>query len=352
MVLFSCIVSFAITLFCISWLRPLAIRVGLVDVPSYRKQHRGHVPLIGGLAMFCGFLSGLLTLPISLQNFRSFIAANALLVFVGLLDDFKELSARMRFLAQIGATCLMFFWGDVGLHHLGNLFFYKNIVLNHLSLIVTSVAVLGIINAVNMTDGIDGLAGLLALIQLFWLTLLALITAQWITVPILLLFIASLLAFLCFNFPFSLKQAKIFMGDAGSTLLGFVLVWFLINLSQTTEISPVTMLWIMAVPLFDTTRMIIYRMRAHKPVCTPDRAHLHHLLLGIGLSVNQVVMIIGGMSVLSGLVGLFGFFLNISESILFLSFLTTFGLYYVSVDRLSDYLAQYEAAPRNVFIEK
>lgn len=109
--LFSASIAFFVTLLCIFLLKPLALRLGLVDVPNDRKHHQYHTPLIGGLAMFMGFLAALLTLPISLQHYRSFIAGSALLVFVGLLDDFHELSPRSRFFAQIFALLLMYFWG-------------------------------------------------------------------------------------------------------------------------------------------------------------------------------------------------------------------------------------------------
>ena len=142
---------FCITVFCILLLRPLALRLGLIDTPDIRKQHQGNIPLIGGLAMLMGLLVGLLTLPISLQKYRSFIAGSALLVFVGLLDDFQELSAKSRFFAQIVAVLLMIFWGKNYIAHLGNLIFLKDIYLGHyISLIVTLIAGLGIINAINI----------------------------------------------------------------------------------------------------------------------------------------------------------------------------------------------------------
>ena len=119
--LLSAGLCFCITVFCILLLRPLALRLGLIDAPDIRKQHQGNIPLIGGLAMLMGLLAGLLTLPISLQNYRSFIAGLALLVFVGFLDDFQELSAKSRFFAQIVAVLLMIFWGKNYISHLGNL---------------------------------------------------------------------------------------------------------------------------------------------------------------------------------------------------------------------------------------
>src|SRR5690349_200444 len=109
------LVAFFTTIGCIWLLRPLAIRLDLVDSPGGRKQHAGHIPLVGGLAMFLGFLFSLLTLPISLTDYRPLLAGCSLLVFIGILDDFHELPARARFAAQIAAALLMTAWGNVSI---------------------------------------------------------------------------------------------------------------------------------------------------------------------------------------------------------------------------------------------
>ncbi len=335
--LFSAFIAFLITLFCILLLKPLALRLSLVDAPNSRKHHQGDIPLIGGLAMFIGFLAGLLTLPISLQHFRSFIAGSALLVFVGLLDDFHELSPKSRFLSQILALLLMFFWGGIKLTHLGNLFFYREIGLSIYSLPVTVFAGLGVINAINMTDGIDGLAGILVLTELILLICCALISNQIIAVYILLLIISAILAFLCLNFSLPGRvHAHVFMGDAGSMFLGFSLVWFLIELSQAGShaITPVTMLWIMSLPLFDTTAVMLYRVSKKKSIFSSDRQHLHHLLTGLNLSAAQISLILGSINLVLGTIGLLTYYQQLAEGILFIGFLMLFVLYFISVTYL------------------
>ncbi len=337
MYLFSAFIAFFITLSCIFLLKPLALRLGLVDAPNSRKQHQGDIPLIGGLAMFIGFLAALLTLPISLQYYRSFIAGSALLVFVGLLDDFHELSPKSRFVAQIFALLLMFFWGGIKLTHLGNLIFYREIGLGIYSLPVTIIAGLGIINAINMTDGIDGLAGTLVLIELLLLIYCAITNGQISAVPILLVVIATVLAFLCLNFRWpSRLHAQVFMGDAGSMFLGFVLVWFLIDLSQTGAqiITPVTMLWIMILPLFDTTAVMLYRVSKKKSIFSSDRQHLHHLLVGFNFSALQICLVLGGINLVLGSLGLLAYYYQLAEGILFISFLILFVLYFISITYL------------------
>lgn len=327
---------FCITVICVVLLRPLALRLGLIDTPDIRKHHQGNIPLIGGLAMLMGLLVGLLTLPISLQQYRSFIAGSALLVFVGLLDDFRELSPKSRFFAQIAAVLLMIFWGNVYITHLGNLIFFKDIYLGHYtSLIVTLIAGLGIINAINMIDGVDGLAGTVVLMELILLIFGAMITQRFSAAMVLLLLEASVLGFLWFNFPFlGRTRAQIFMGDAGSMLLGFSLVWFLIELSQSNfrPITSVTMLWIMSVPLFDATAVMLYRLIKGQSVVFSDRQHGHHLLLASNFSPLQINLLLGSTNFVLGLVGLCAFYYQISESMMFISFLMLFVIYFFTVN--------------------
>lgn len=333
---FSILITFSITVLCVFLLRPLALRIGLIDIPNIRKQHQGNIPLIGGLAMLLGLLAGLLTLPISLQHYRSFIAGSALLVFVGLFDDFRELSPKSRFFAQITAVLLMIFWGKVYITHLGNLIFFKDIYLGHYtSLIVTLIAGLGIINTINMIDGVDGLAGTLVLVELLLLIYGAMTTQHFSAAILLLLLIAGVLGFLWFNFPFPGRaHAQIFMGDAGSMLLGFALVWFLIELSQSHfhAITPVTMLWIMSVPLFDATAVMLYRLIKGQSVIFSDRQHGHYLLLALNFSPLQINILFGSANFVLGLMGLCAFYYHFNDSLMFISFLIFFIFYFLAVN--------------------
>ncbi|MEE8286845.1 MAG: MraY family glycosyltransferase, partial [Gammaproteobacteria bacterium] len=151
-------------------LRPMAKRVGLVDEPGGRKPHQGSVPLIGGVAMFCGFSLAALTLDMGLTAYRSFFAAAAILVVVGLLDDMHELSSRARFGAQILAAVLMAYWGGVVLGDLGGLASGgASFALSGWEIVFTVFCTVGVINALNMSDGVDGLAGGLSLVAVLGL---------------------------------------------------------------------------------------------------------------------------------------------------------------------------------------
>lgn len=328
--LFAVAMAFCITMTCIWLLIPLALRLKLVDSPGGRKQHEGHVPLIGGMAMFIGLLFSLLVLPLSLLEYRSFIAGLALLVFVGVLDDFHELTPRVRLISQVIAGLLMAAWGKVRLEDLGSLFFHADIMLYDWALPLTVVAVVGLINAVNMTDGLDGLGGGLALVEVGILLLLTTHAGQGDIAHVLCLVFAVILGFLVFNFPwFGLKGAKVFMGDAGSMFLGFILVWFSVKLSQQPIhiVSPVIMLWVMAIPVFDTAGVMLYRLLNKRSVFAADREHLHYRIYDMGFNSAQTTLIICSISLILGLTGLMGHHLRMPDGVMFFSFLGAFALY-------------------------
>lgn len=325
--LLSPLIAFAMTIAGIVLLKPLAIRLGLVDKPGGRKLHHGNIPLIGGIALFFGLGFSLLTLNISLSNYRCFIAGCVLLVLSGVLDDFHELTPRARLLVQFIVAVLMVTWGNQVLFSLGDLFSLGNISLNYLGYPITVIAVLAVVNAVNMTDGADGLAGTIGWIEIAFLAWIAHRAGQVMDVQILYLILAALFAFLCFNFPL-FQKAKIFMGDSGSMMLGFILVWFSVGLSQVSGAAhPVTFLWILAVPLWDISSVVIRRLLKGYSPFKADRGHLHHYLLEKGYSSLHVTVIIGALSAALGLIGMMGEICGIPESLMFASFLGIFAVY-------------------------
>lgn len=278
----------------------------------------------------------MLTLPISLSNYRSFIASSVLLMATGLLDDFHELSTPARFGLQICAALLMTAWGGVIVTYLGNILFTGNILLHNWSLPFTVIAVVGVINAVNMTDGVDGLAASLALTEFILLCYLSLHARFIIDAQIILLVIAALIAFLIFNFRVpGRNHALIFMGDAGSMVLGFILVWFCVKLIQLPypAAQPVTMLWILALPLWDLSNVMIYRVSKLRSPFTPDRSHFHHFLLHRGFNSTQTALIMCALAFTLGFVGIAAEHFAISEGIRFVGFLLLFVVYLMIVRR-------------------
>jgi UDP-GlcNAc:undecaprenyl-phosphate GlcNAc-1-phosphate transferase len=306
-------------------LRPLAFRIGLVDKPGGRKLHEGEIPLIGGICLFLGFTFALLCLPLSLRSYGSYFAGCTLLVVIGFLDDYQELSVNVKLLSQIIAALLMVLWGNNKISQLGNLLFFGNLSLGLLSIPFTIFAVVGIINAINMTDGVDGLVVSVGLVQILLLTAIAVFAGNFHAVKILCLLIFGLIGFALFNFRFSGKpKIHIFLGDAGSMFLGFSLCWFLISLTQSPlpAARPITML-----PIFDTLRLVMKRTFAgHSPFCS-GRDHLHHILENRGLCPAQISLFIASLSLIFGLVGLISELLHIAESWMFLSLVMLFISY-------------------------
>jgi UDP-GlcNAc:undecaprenyl-phosphate GlcNAc-1-phosphate transferase len=319
-------------------LRPLALRIGLVDQPGERKPHDGDVALIGGIAMFCGLIFSVLMLDASLAGYRSFFAAATLLIIVGILDDFHELPTWSRFTAQFVAALIMTVGGGVVVTHLGAITGGGIIELGPWAIPFTIFATIGVINAWNMSDGLDGLAGGLALVAFLLLGIVAMSAGRTTEGQLLFLLAAVVGTFLLFNMRFPRrKQALVFMGDAGSMFLGFTLAWFAISLSQgeSRAMTPVTALWILAVPVIDAVSILVRRLYAKRPPFTAATDHMHHILSALGCGVNTTVGIIVGTAIALGVLGLLGLYSGLSEQLLFSGFLGLFAAYLWATARVA-----------------
>ncbi len=323
------LISFFVTIALIIKLKPLAVKTGLIDVPDTRKQHSGHIPLIGGVTIFLSivftlFLGGLLN-----PHHLAYLAASIFLVTVGLIDDYKNIGTLPRFGTQIAAALIMINAGHVQIQNLGNLLGYGEIRLQQYSGLFTVFAVVGGINAFNMIDGMDGLAGSLALCVFLVIIFLCDAAAHSNIMLLSLLFVTSLTGFLYFNLRICGRRASVFLGDTGSTLIGFSVCWFLIALSQgaNRSIEPVTVLWILALPLMDTVAIMIRRIRQKRSPFAPDREHFHHILPVAGFSHNQTLVIILTVSILLTVFGLSGEYFHIKTAVMFYGFLALFFIY-------------------------
>lgn len=216
-----------------------------------------------------------------------FLAAAGLVTITGALDDRFDINYRARLFIQfIAAGLLVFGAGDV-LTSFGNILGPYELTLGWLAIPVTIFAIAGLINAFNMVDGIDGLAGGLSLISILGIYLLTKGQISADSTTILALIAGALLGYLVFNlhlFPRITK--KVFMGDAGSMFLGFVVTAFLIRYTQGEKqvFAPVTALWLVAVPLFDLFTTTLRRVRHGKSPFHPDRTHMHHIFMRAGFS--------------------------------------------------------------------
>ncbi|MEZ5561414.1 MAG: MraY family glycosyltransferase [Gammaproteobacteria bacterium] len=305
--------ALASTTLLILLLRPLALVTGLVDMPNERKSHQIPTPLVGGLAIFAGLaMAFLLTVAegvtLQMRETLSFFGGGLLLVTVGVVDDFIDLSPLARFVAQIVAALLMIFGAGVVLHDLGGMTPSGQLLtMGVLAVPFTVFATLGVINALNMCDGLDGLSGSLSLVSLSGLFLAAWLWGDVENVILLPLLGSAVLGFLLFNLRLpGRERASIFMGDAGSMFLGFALTWYAVSLSQgeSRVITPAAALWFLMLPIFDTVTMMLRRILRGRSPFSPDREHLHHVFLLAGYTVNETVGLMAAVAGFGVLVGL------------------------------------------------
>jgi UDP-GlcNAc:undecaprenyl-phosphate/decaprenyl-phosphate GlcNAc-1-phosphate transferase len=304
---FAC---FFATLLAMAALRPVAVAIELVDKPGGRKTHRGEIPVVGGLAMFLGCVFGIGLLLPSPFITASLLSASALVVLVGMLDDRFEISPYARLTAHLVAALLaLMTTSDLSITTLGSPFGSSPVVFSDLAgAAFTCVAIVGAINAFNMLDGMDGLAGTMAFIALVALTILAHMIGDGAVAGAALVVSGAIAAFLFFNIPAKFnRRFRCFMGDAGSTLLGFLLACMCIAVSQGSSgahISPTTTLWLVAIPLFELMWTTLRRALQGKSPFRPDRAHFHHKLLDAGFGVRGAFFILAIIGTALALIGI------------------------------------------------
>jgi len=300
--------------------------------------------LIGGLSIFLAAFAALFFLhflSVSGQQFDTrlvaFFSAGFVLILIGVWDDYKDLPPIARFSAQMIASAIMIFAGGIVLTDLGHLGVSGELlVLGWLSIPFTIFACLGVINAMNMCDGLDGLSGSLALIALLGLGIANSLWGSVAEQQLIVVFAACVAGFLVFNLRTLWRmKAWVFLGDAGSMLLGLTLTWLTISLSQgdARVISPSAALWFLMLPLYDAVSMMLRRLLLRRSPFQADREHLHHIFLLAGFSVGETVTLMCGIAVGGVMVGLLGTYLNVPELIMAGAFLVGGLLYYWGVRR-------------------
>lgn len=319
---FAPLISLIATIVLIVLLRPLAVHLGLVDIPNDRKSHRVPTPLVGGLAIYGGTVLGFFffrggPVPLAYGEVYSFFGAGLLLVGVGVADDFLDLPPAVKFIAQLLAALVMIFGAGVVLTDVGAMTPGGDLLqLGILTVPFTVFATLGIINALNMCDGLDGLSGSLALTSLSGLIMVAYTWGSPPDTALLLILGAAVIGFLLFNRRLlGRARASVFLGDAGSMFLGFTLTWFAISLSQgeARVLRPSAALWFLMVPIFDAVSMMLRRIRKGRSPFAADREHLHDVFLLAGFTVNETVAMIVGLASLGVFVGLASIYFQIPE---------------------------------------
>lgn len=299
------------------------------------KLHDIHTPFIGGL----GVLTSLLIVLVAHHTIYSGIPPNwptlvlcSLIIFItGLIDDVVKLSYKVRFFSQFAVAVIMIFSAGLVVSDLGGLLWGQTLKFPEwFAVIFTIVAVIGGINAINMIDGIDGLSGSISLSSLLLIGIVTFIAGDQHELLLSIALAGGVVGFLYHNLRFASKRyARVFLGDNGSMLLGFILSWLLIDISQGSSpaITPVTAIWLFSIPLMDTLTLMLRRMgNGHSPFM-PDRYHLHHLFQKAGFLVKEITYSITFLHLLFGLIGLIGLYSHVPEYIMLLGFLFVFAGY-------------------------
>ncbi len=290
------LLAFAVAVFGTPLVRQLAIRIKAFDNPEARKVHNCTMPCMGGLAICLAFwVSVLYAFPVS-KELGGLLVGGLLICLVGIVDDLRGVSPRMKLAVQVVAACIVVAAGirvDFMTNPIEGVF-----NLGYLSYPVTVLWIIGVTNAVNLIDGLDGLATGVSAIAALTLGTVAALEGFGQAAMLSFILAAGALGFLRYNF----YPAKIFMGDTGSLFLGFNLAVVAISglTKSTTVISLFLPVIILGIPIFDTLFAIVRRYHNKKPIFCADKEHLHHRLLALGLTHRGAVLAMYGVSALFG----------------------------------------------------
>ncbi|MGE5248412.1 MAG: glycosyltransferase family 4 protein [Verrucomicrobiota bacterium] len=283
------LLSVLITIALVPGLSAVAMRLRIVDVPDERKVHKRPIPRIGGVAMAVGAF-----VPVLLWNFgdafvRSYLAGAAVVVAFGILDDFRGLNPRWKFLGQFAAAVAIVLLGGVRIRTLGMLLPGSLELPSWAAVPLTILVIVGVTNAVNLADGLDGLAGGICLLIFSTIGYLAWLEGDVVIAIVCLALAGAIFGFLRYN----TRPASVFMGDTGSQLLGFSAITLSLGLTQgNTALSPVLPLLLLGIPVLDTLSVMILRLARRQSPFAADKNHIHHHLMSLGLHHGESVIVI------------------------------------------------------------
>ena len=297
------IITYIVSFLLVFVSKKIAIHVGALDIPNDRKVHKKPMPRLGGLAIYGAFLFGYIMYGSITTQMLSILIGSFIIVILGLIDDIKPLRAKDKFLVHFIVAAIVVFYGKL---------YFDEITMLGLRLafptlinqIIAMFFIVGSINAINLIDGLDGLSSGISSIYFTTIAIIAFILnqKQGLDAILCLIMLGSTLGFLTHNFP----PAKTFMGDCGSTFLGFMIaVISLLGFKVTTITSLVVPLCILAIPILDTALAILRRIINHKKIGEPDKQHFHHQLLKMKFSPRISVLIIYGINILFSAVSIF-----------------------------------------------
>lgn len=317
--------AFLLTTLTLLMLQPVASRLNLLDHPNETRKHHAHpTPVTGGIAILMGCVVAFFGMQASTAGVEAFSAAAVLLVVVGLYDDLYDLRWYWRILAQVLASLIIIYWGGVRVEQLGPLFGMGETSLGALSVPFTVFATVGLINAMNMIDGADGLAGLLGLAALAMLSAAAMYAGNTGLASRLSVLCGALAAFLAWNVRLPWRpRAKVFLGNAGSALLGLVIAWAAFRLTQNPghPVNPVLALWLLPIPVMDCLVLIVRRLKEGRSPFSAGRDHIHHFMQDAGFGPTRAALILAAFSLVCGFLAAMAMRLDIPNPVLLSAFL-------------------------------
>jgi UDP-GlcNAc:undecaprenyl-phosphate/decaprenyl-phosphate GlcNAc-1-phosphate transferase len=292
--------SLLISLLLVPLSSRLALYLNIIDHPDPRKIHAVATPRMGGVAIALSMILATL-ICIKLANpVKAFLLGAGFIILTGLIDDKFQLSAKIKFIGQILAAVVFIQSGNYELQTLGNLFGIGNVGLGFLAPVITAFCMIGVMNALNLSDGLDGLATGIGVIAALFFAAVAYDHQAWHWSGISLILLGVLLGFLRYNhYP-----AKLFMGDTGSLLIGYTLAAIAVGLARpeqaAVQVAPISVAIILGLPIFDTIWVMTRRVFLGKNPFKPDKTHLHHRLMQMGISHAGVVTVIYGIMLFLG----------------------------------------------------
>ena len=316
--------------------RKVAKRVGLVDKPNFRKRHQGLIPLVGGISVYAGICFTFGIANYYIPHAALYLACAGVLVFVGVMDDRFDISVKIRALIQALIAIVMMTVGKLYLSSLGYIFGTWEMVLGPFGYLLTLFAIWAAINAFNMVDGIDGLLGGLSCVSFAAIGIILWFDGQISLAMWCFAMIAAILPYILLNLGVLGRRYKVFMGDAGSTFIGFTLIWILLETTQgkTHPISPVTALWIIAIPLMDMVAIMYRRLRKGMSPFSADRQHIHHLIMRAGFTSRQAFVLITFAAAVLASIGVAAEYSHfVPEWVMLALFLLSFFLYGYCIKR-------------------
>ncbi len=313
-----------LTMLLISMVIKFSSKMGMLDIPNDRSSHVDPTPRGAGVAMFFAYMSILCLFHLDfIYEYIGFFIALTLIFAVGVYDDNKGVSPKLKFIVIIAATLLIFFINDFQISTVGTWFGYETKLPWIIALLLTIFAIVGFTNALNLLDGLDGLAGSISLVIFASFAYIGYVYADNFIITISLIMIFALIGFLFFNW----NPASIFMGDSGSLVFGFAIA--VVAIKAIEHVSVTSILLLASMPIVDTLVVMTRRMQRGLSPFNPDKTHIHHKMLTWRGSVDHSVLILVVIQIVFSFIGLLlrehgdesSFFLVVLMLYLFFNFL-------------------------------